>query len=202
MFLWPWFGVAFGAYVLGSVPSAYLAGRLARGVDVRALGDRNAGAANVWREVNRPAAVMVALFDIGKGAAAVLLGRALVGGAGGDMVAGIAAVAGHISPVFLGFRGGRGAATALGVLAMMFPQAVFPLVVLALVPWFLTRNLTVCLATVYVPLPLLAWWMGTPPYLIGYIGALLLLVAAAHTLTSSRAERPVRQAHISGHPRV
>lgn len=181
-----WLYVMFSCYLLGALPSGYLAGRLTRGLDIRTLGDRNPGAANVWAQVGRSPAVVVAVIDMGKGAAAVLLARLLLGSDSAPLWGGLAAVAGHNWPFFLGFRGGRGAATTLGILATLLPQAVLPLSAVAAIPLALTRSTTVAFSFVYIPLPLVAWLFSAPPHLIAYSVALPVLVGLAHFVTTKR----------------
>jgi glycerol-3-phosphate acyltransferase PlsY len=101
-------------YLLGSIPFGLLLTR-AIGVDIRSIGSGNIGATNVLRTGNKPIAAATLLLDAGKGAAAVLIARYLWG-QDAAMVAGLAAFAGHIAPVWLNFRGGKGVATYIGVL--------------------------------------------------------------------------------------
>ena len=105
-------------YLLGSFPSGYLAGRWCAGVDIRQLGSGSTGATNVLRQVGKGPALVVFVVDVFKGSAAVILARALLGsGAYGWLVAaGLAALAGHIWPIWLGWRGGKAVATGLGML--------------------------------------------------------------------------------------
>lgn len=109
------------AYALGSVPFGIVMARLFGLGDLRQIGSGNIGATNVLRTGNKPAAFLTLLGDAGKGAAAVFLARWLVGeGAAG--IAGLFALLGHLYPVFLGFKGGKGVATFLGTLvALSFP---------------------------------------------------------------------------------
>ncbi|MCG6902197.1 MAG: glycerol-3-phosphate 1-O-acyltransferase PlsY [Rhodobacter sp.] len=109
------------AYLLGSVPFGIVMARLFGLGDLRQIGSGNIGATNVLRTGHKPAALLTLIGDAGKGAAAVLLARLLVGeGAAG--IAGLFALLGHLFPVFLGFRGGKGVATFLGtLLALSFP---------------------------------------------------------------------------------
>jgi glycerol-3-phosphate acyltransferase PlsY len=187
MSLWLWMEALGTAYMLGSFPSAYVAARLSRGVDIRQVGDGNPGAANVWREVGPVEGVAVALVDMGKGAAAVLLALTLTGSPVAQMLAGGLAVVGHNWSLFLRFRGGKGAATALGALLAFLPHATFPLVALALIPFFLTRSLTVALASIYIPLPLLAWGSGASVGTVLFTITLPLLVGMTHALRAPEA---------------
>lgn len=104
-------------YAVGSLPVGYLIAHRARGVDLRRVGSGNVGAANVHRTSGLPMAVVVMLADAAKGAGAVFLG----GGAVDGVTAGVAAVVGHVYPVWLGFRGGKGVATASGVFSVLSP---------------------------------------------------------------------------------
>jgi len=112
---WPYYAVAFAAaYVLGSIPVGLLLARLFGHGDIRAIGSGNIGATNVLRTGNKPLAAATLLLDGAKGAAAVLLAAQY--GPDLALTAGIAAVIGHVAPVWLLFRGGKGVATSLGVL--------------------------------------------------------------------------------------
>lgn len=104
-------------YAMGSLPIGYLVSHGMRGVDLRQAGSGNVGAANVYRTSGLPMAITVMLADAGKGAGAVLL----AGGGVGGVAAGVAAVIGHIYPVWLGFRGGKGVATASGAFGVLSP---------------------------------------------------------------------------------
>jgi acyl phosphate:glycerol-3-phosphate acyltransferase len=111
-------------YLLGSVPWGVVVARRVRGVDVRTVGSGNIGATNVTRAAGPAAGLLVLALDAGKGALAVwLAGAVLPGSPGVHALAGLAAFAGHVAPVWLGFRGGKGVATALGVLAVLVPAA-------------------------------------------------------------------------------
>ncbi|MFA5911491.1 MAG: glycerol-3-phosphate 1-O-acyltransferase PlsY [Vicinamibacterales bacterium] len=104
-------------YAVGSLPIGYLLAHRARGVDLRRVGSGNVGATNVYRTGGLAMAVAVMLADMGKGAAAVLL----AGDGTAAVAAGVAAVIGHIYPVWLGFKGGKGVATASGVFGVLAP---------------------------------------------------------------------------------
>lgn len=113
-----WIGLG---YLLGSVPFGLLLTR-AIGIDIRAVGSGNIGTTNVLRTGNKGLAAATLVLDAGKGAAAVLLGQAF-GGVEAGMLAGVAAFIGHCFPVWLGFRGGKGVATLLGVALAAVPLA-------------------------------------------------------------------------------
>ncbi len=111
------------AYVLGSVPFAYLLARR-RGIDLREVGSGNVGASNVLRTSGAPQAVLAMCLDAAKGSVAVVVANGLTTGTATPVAAGLASVIGHIYPVWLGFRGGKGVATAAGVFAVLAPLAV------------------------------------------------------------------------------
>jgi glycerol-3-phosphate acyltransferase PlsY len=123
------FAVIIG-YLLGSFSSAYSFGKVTRKIDIRHFGSGNAGATNVIRVLGKRAAAIVFILDISKGVAAVLLGRWL-GGQTGAMLAGSGAVIGHNWPLFLNFRGGKGIATTIGILAMLFPAELLLVFIIA-----------------------------------------------------------------------
>src|SRR5262245_57541850 len=111
------------AYLLGSIPFAWLAVRALGGGDIRHRGSGNVGATNVMRTMGLKAGLPVLMFDIGKGVAAVLIARAAGLDAGAIAATGLMAVVGHIFPVWLHGQGGKGVATAAGVFALLAPLA-------------------------------------------------------------------------------
>ena len=111
------------AYLLGSVSFAVLVVRSKTGRDIRAEGSGNAGATNVLRAHGKKLAILVALLDVAKGAAAVLLMRLVTADPRWLAAAGFAAVLGHVFPAFYSFRGGKGVATAVGAFAVLTPLA-------------------------------------------------------------------------------
>jgi glycerol-3-phosphate acyltransferase PlsY len=110
------------AYLVGSVPFAFLLARR-RGVDLRVAGSGNVGATNVLRTTGVQRAVVAMSLDAVKGAVAVLVAERLTPAPSAAVAAGLASVIGHIYPVWLGFRGGKGVATAAGVFAILAPLA-------------------------------------------------------------------------------
>jgi glycerol-3-phosphate acyltransferase PlsY len=143
MWILLWIVASVASYVAGSIPFGYVLGK-ACGVDVRSHGSGNVGATNVARVLGYPLGVSVFALDVGKGLlSAGLLPWLIAGEQGGllPILCGTAAILGHVFPVFLGFKGGRGVATACGVLAWLVPIPT----AIALVVW-----VTVVLWTRYV----------------------------------------------------
>lgn len=197
---------ALAAYLLGSIPTAYLVGRM-YGVDIRRLGDRNVGAGNTVRQVGALAGAGVAFVDIFKGVAAVLLARALGGGDVGAMLAGVLAVTGHNWPVFLGFRGGRGAATGIGVFFAFFPLLTAVLFPFAILLFVIIHRGTPGAVAIFAPQPMLyllrylAGPLVLPEQIVPalslpvvlYSGALPLFILAVHVGRSLELRRERRQ---------
>jgi len=157
-------------YFLGSIPSAYLAGRLRKGVDIREVGSKNMGAMNVYYEVGLVEAVLVSLADLGKGIGAILLVRWVSGNpliSPFDFLTGLtgaAAVIGHVFPVFLKFRGGKGGATAIGILIFLMPWAVPFLFIVFAIALFVTRNPTFSYSLLLIVFPFIAGFIYVDRY--------------------------------------
>jgi glycerol-3-phosphate acyltransferase PlsY len=180
------------AYLLGSLSGSLILGRF-RGIDIRTQGSGNAGGTNAFRTQGWRFALGVVLIDVGKGALAAALGFLPPGvpGLGPLTVAlacGIACAAGHVWPVYFGFRGGKGAAVFIGVLAVCLPLAIPPL----LLAWLLVLTLTgyVGLATIVAGLVLVpvAWWLGhdAPATWIGFAIAIAALIGFTHRSNVAR----------------
>lgn len=184
-------GVVLLAYLLGSIPFAYLAG-WRRGLDIRRLGSRNVGAANIWWSAGKMLAALVFFADLGKGLAAAWLSKSLTRSQEVAAMAALAAIAGHNWPVWLGFNGGRGIATTMGALAVLAPLELgFILIPFA---WgAATRNLALGVALGIAALPILSWALGQPPSII-LMGAAMLLIMLLRRLTAIGVREEIRGA--------
>lgn len=128
-----------GAYVAGAIPTSLLVARAFGHVDLRTFGSGNLGATNLYRAMGWRAAVPVGLFDVAKGAVPVLLAQRWGGGgASWPLIVGLMAVAGHVFSPFVGFRGGKGVATAGGVFLVLAPWSLLA----ALALWALVVKVT------------------------------------------------------------
>lgn len=163
-------------YLLGAIPFAYLAGRLIKGVDIRQVGGRNVGALNTIREIGLLPGLVVLTADIAKGSAAVLIARGLGLPLVWVLVAGFAAVIGHNWPIFLGFKGGKGAATTIGVLFALVPRDFAISLAIMVVVILMTSNVRLAIFVGLVVLPLIIWRFDGPTLLIGYSLALALFL--------------------------
>ena len=126
-------------YLLGSIPSGLIVGRVYRGMDVRDYGSGKTGFTNALRSLGWGAALIVVIADAAKGVAPVLIGRFVFDDSFGASLGGIGAVAGHSWPLFAGFRGGRGVATAFGAFTAVTPVGGVVLLLAGLVTLALTR---------------------------------------------------------------
>jgi glycerol-3-phosphate acyltransferase PlsY len=164
------------SYLIGSIPFALI---LARrwGADLRRVGSGNLGAANVMRASGVTAGVLVAALDMSKGAASVWLASRASDGPGLPAAAGVAAIIGHIYPVWLRFRGGKGVATACGVFAVLTPLAVPPALAIFLAVVWLTKYISLGSVLASIALPPMAYALGSPaPAVIAASAAAAIIV--------------------------
>lgn len=170
--------VLFG-YLAGSVPFAFLLARRA-GIDVRMVGSRNVGAANVMRSTGTGRALAVMALDVAKGAAAVGLANITSGGVALAAATGAAAVVGHIYPVWLRFHGGKGVAVAAGAFAVLTPLATGLAALLFLLTVWTTRYVSLGSVAATVALPPVAWLVGAPVAVVGAASGSAVLILFRH----------------------
>jgi len=174
----PYLITAAVSYLLGSIPFGYLLVRIFKGEDVRATGSGNIGATNVARK--SPAlGIATLVLDAAKGLAAVLVARVLFGGPHQQLVmttAAFFAVLGHLFPVWLKFRGGKGVATSLGAFVLLTPRSILCMVVLFLLIAVVFRYVSLGSVAVAAVFPLLAWAFRE------YVDSRQLLLIAAVSL--------------------
>jgi glycerol-3-phosphate acyltransferase PlsY len=154
-----YFIIAALSYLLGSIPFGYVLVRIFKGEDVRASGSGNIGATNVARK-SPVLGVATLLLDAAKGLAAVLVARVLFSGPRQPLImtaAAFFAVLGHLFPVWLKFRGGKGVATSLGAFILLTPKSIFCMVVLFLLIAVAFRYVSLGSVAVAAAFPLLAW---------------------------------------------
>jgi glycerol-3-phosphate acyltransferase PlsY len=180
------------AYLVGSIPAAYLVARWRRGVDIRQYGSGNVGAANTLTVVGKRWSIAVTIFDIGKGALMVWIAQLLDLGVAQQATVGVAAVIGHNWPVFLRFQGGRGVFTTLGVIIILAPwlgliALVYPYLFFA--PF---RLISLGVSSVLVIIPILGWFASEPlgiaeplPTTMGLIAILMILMVRRLTAPRS-----------------
>ena len=164
-----------GAYLLGSVPAAYLIAKWRRGIDIRQYGSGNVGASNVLAVVSKRWSIPVTVFDIGKGALTVWVAQLLELDAAQQVTVGVVTVIGHNWPIFLRFQGGRGVFASLGIIAMLSPKLGLIILVIsfALAP---LRQVSLGVSLSLVSLPIFSWFLSQPldiearlPITLGFI---------------------------------
>ncbi|MDP2729349.1 MAG: glycerol-3-phosphate acyltransferase [Dehalococcoidales bacterium] len=171
------------AYLIGSVPTAYLVSRWRRGIDIRQYGSGNVGASNVLAIVSKRWSMVVTVFDFSKGAIMVVAAQLLGLGTVQQVTIGIATIIGHNWPIFLRFQGGRGVLTSLGVITLLSPK--LGLIALAfaylLAPF---RQMSLGVTFALVSLPVISWLFSQPlgigeplPTTLGLIAILLIVIS-------------------------
>ena len=175
-----------GAYLLGSVPFAYLVAKWSRGIDIRQYGSGNIGAANVIRSTSKWLGIPVIILDLGKGM--VMVGGAYLVGLDitQQVIVGLAAIIGHNWSVFLRFSGGRGVLTTLGIVLILpvinminnrVPWEIVVFLAIMAVAWLIIHNIPLGIAAGIAALPLVSWGFSEPlPLTLGYLAMFLLLV--------------------------
>ena len=174
--------LALGAYILGSVPTAYILVRSVKGEDIRDVGSRNVGALNVYRQVGAGAGLAVLLVDTAKGVVAVA-GPRLMGL--DDWVLFITTplvVAGHNWPVFLNFRGGKGAAAIFGISLVIVPWLTVITAGPSILVMLLLRNVVLGAALGFILLNILLWVTGQGAQQVGLCLLLTALVTGTYML--------------------
>ena len=172
-------GVIVVAYLMGSVPFGYLIVRGRIGADIRTTGSGGTGATNVSRRAGKAAGVVTLVLDALKGAAAVLVAKTVTGNDWIVAAAAIAVIVGHIFPVWLGFRGGKGVATGAGVFLVLAPVAVLCAGVVFLAIVFATRYVSLGSIVGAATIPLFVWLLNDSRSLLiaAALGALLIVFA-------------------------
>ena len=160
------------AYLLGSIPTAYLVVHYRKGSDIRKLGDGNSGAANVARVMGAKTGIFVGIVDIFKGSIILALAGWLLG-SGIGMAGGVIAIMGHSWPIYLLGRGGRGAAVGIGVLLALLPYLAFPIALIGIIILGVTRKTRLAIAFFFITLPVLVFLVGN--YSLVYLGYTLLI---------------------------
>lgn len=186
-----------GAYLLGSVPTAYLVARWRRGIDIRRFGSGNIGASNVLAAGSRWTSLIVIGFDFLKGAAPVALARTINMPVYQQVAVGMAAICGHNWTIFLRFSGGRGVLTTLGVVFALAPWLALTLLLInfAFAPF---KQFSLGTLVVLILLPVFSWFLANPFHIerslqlsLGYVAILLLLLVRRLTAPRSELARTV-----------
>ena len=167
-------------YLLGSIPTAYIAGYLIKGDDIRQRGDGNMGAQNAFCQLGVKTGLTVGIIDAAKGALAIFIAYAVNTPQLAVLLVGIAAVIGHNWPIFLGFRGGRGESTTIGVLLVIITVPMLIVGGITIAVLLKTKDVIKASVVLFVPLPFICWWIAAPGLLIAYSIFLPCIVGFTH----------------------
>jgi acyl phosphate:glycerol-3-phosphate acyltransferase len=170
--------ILFG-YLLGSVPVGFILG-LRSGIDVRETGSGNFGATNVARVVGKRQGILTLIADTAKGFLPVILAMQLGASLAATILVGMAAFIGHVYPIFLKFKGGKGVATALGVFLAIAPLATLVLIALFAVTVLATRIVSLSSILSAVAAPIIFWLFSYPPLVIGMAAFIALAITWRH----------------------
>ncbi len=176
-------GAVVAGYLLGSIPFAYMIARAKSGVDIRNVDIGNVGAGSVIRAVGLKEGLLTLAADVGKGWAAIVVAQMLGVGLYWVLAAGAMAIAGHVYPVYIGFRGGQGVATSMGVflalapLAMLLTAGIMGIVLLLNVRSGLSRRLFLVVACAAPFLPIFVYVVGRSAVLTVYATGVVAFIA-------------------------
>jgi glycerol-3-phosphate acyltransferase PlsY len=167
------------AYLIGSIPFGYLIVRRKIGADIRQTGSGGTGATNVSRRAGKAAGILTLLLDAAKGSLAVLIAKAVAGDDWVIAAAAIAALVGHIFPVWLGFRGGKGVATGVGIFLVLAPVALLCAGVVFVAIVALTRYVSLGSIVAAILIPVFVWLLSDlrPLLIAATVGAALIVFA-------------------------
>jgi len=173
----PLFLACVASYLIGSIPNGLIFGKLFWGVDLREHGSHNIGATNAWRTLGKGPGFLIFFLDFLKGVCGVYLGSLTDSSPTSLVLGGLMAIVGHSCSLFLRFKGGKGVATGLGVIAMLMPKTT----ILIFLLWFLLVYFTgyVSLGSVVAAsfVPFLAWWGHEPEaYIVFGITAAIFVI--------------------------
>ena len=180
------FAVILVAYLVGSLPFALWLARRRKGADVRRSGSGNLGTTNVWRVAGTSTALAVLVLDMGKGLGAVWFARALGSDVPTQAAAAAAVVIGHVFPLWLKFRGGKGVATSAGAFSILTPWVVLVAAGVFVTVVWMSRFVSVGSLVAAVSLVPLALIDGAPPAILTSLCAVTLLVVTRHRSNITR----------------
>jgi acyl phosphate:glycerol-3-phosphate acyltransferase len=170
------------AYFLGAIPTGYIVTRLVKGIDIRSIGSGNPGATNVYRTAGAAAGIVTFIVDVIKGFLPVMLAVVYFDGRPPYLwiIVGLFAIFGHIWTIFLGFKGGKGVATACGVFLALMPLPTLYAFILFSLILILTRYVSAGSIGAALSLPVFAWLTGEPKTLSVFAAVIGIIVIIKH----------------------
>lgn len=166
------------SYLIGSIPNAIIVGKLWKGIDVREHGSGNIGATNVFRVLGAGPGLLVLFLDAVKGSLGVYFGLLWLGEGWGSVLGGIMAIVGHNWPLWLKFKGGRGVATGLGVIATIVPKITLIVLGVFIVIVYITRYVSLgsILCAALVPLLMILFREPLPYLIFGFVAGSFVII--------------------------
>lgn len=177
------------SYLLGSIPTGYIIGKWLCNIDIRQYGSKNIGTTNMFRTLGAYPASVVLVIDVLKGVLAVLVGGWLLDTTSGKILAGAFAIIGHNYSCWLGFRGGRGVATSLGLVVTLMPKVALVVFSIWVVIVFITRYVSLASIIAAFLTPILAYWYDYDSTVIIFSLVMALLIIVAHKDNIQRLRR-------------
>ena len=173
-------GTLFLSYIIGSIPTGLILGKLAYRRDLRRLGSGNIGATNAFRVLGKKGGAAVFLIDFFKGEIAVLLGMSVIGTPAAMMLCGMFAIIGNIFSIFMQLKGGKGVSTTLGVLSILMPKIALAVVIVWGAVVFATRYVSLGSITAAILTPIFAAFLGYDRYYIIFSVIAMAFIIAKH----------------------
>ena len=168
------------AYLIGSIPTGLIFGKLIWKKDLRRFGSRNIGATNAWRILGKKAGLLIFFLDFIKGEFGALIGASVIGTPAAMVLGGFFAIIGHAFPVFIGFKGGKGVATGLGVLSALMPKITAIVFIVWLALFLLTRYVSVASIVAALLAPILAACFKEPAEFFSFALAAAVIIVWRH----------------------
>ena len=173
-------GLLFLSYIIGSIPTGLILGKLAYKRDLRRLGSGNIGATNAFRVLGKKGGAAVFLIDFFKGEIAVLLGMSMIGTPAAMMLCGLFAIIGNIFSIFMQLKGGKGVSTSLGVLSILMPNVALAVVIVWGAVVFATRYVSLGSITSAILTPIFAAFLQYDIYYVVFSVIVMAFVIAKH----------------------
>ena len=166
------------SYIIGAIPNGLIFGRLIWNVDLRTVGSGNIGATNAWRSIGKPAGLLIFALDFLKGALCVALASYFIHTPLSMVIAGLIAIIGHSLSIFMRFKGGKGVATGLGVLAILMPKVTIIVFITWLVIVLITRYVSLGSIVAAALTPILAFAFSYPMEFVvfGLLAAIFIII--------------------------
>lgn len=171
--------IIIASYLVGSIPIGLIIGKML-GIDLREHGSKNIGATNAYRTLGARTAFWVFLGDVAKGVAGVYIGQYIGEGSLAQLLGGLAAITGHNWSVYIGFKGGRGVATSLGVIAVIAPLATLIVFAVWFVIVYFTRYVSLASIAAAVLAPILMWFLDEKTEFILFTLAAAIFIIVRH----------------------